>query len=48
MRSISIRRAYEDAREADGFRILVDRLWPRRRTKGRLALAQWSKELGLE
>jgi uncharacterized protein YeaO (DUF488 family) len=44
MRSISIKRAYEDAREADGFRILVDRLWPRGRTKDQMALAQWSKD----
>jgi uncharacterized protein YeaO (DUF488 family) len=43
-RSISIKRAYEDATEADGFRILVDRLWPRGLTKGQLALAQWSKD----
>jgi uncharacterized protein YeaO (DUF488 family) len=44
MRSISIKRAYEDAAEEDGFRILVDRLWPRGRTKDQMALAQWSKD----
>ena len=44
MRSISIKRAYEGAAEEDGFRILVDRLWPRGRTKDQMALAQWSKD----
>ena len=27
--NIRIKRAYEDPDEADGLRILVDRLWPR-------------------
>jgi uncharacterized protein YeaO (DUF488 family) len=43
-RTIDIKRAYEDATESDGFRILVDRLWPRGRTKDQMALAQWSKD----
>ena len=44
MRTITIKRAYEDAAKADGYRVLVDRLWPRGRTKEQMALAQWSKE----
>ena len=44
MKTISIKRAYEDATEADGYRVLVDRLWPRGRTKEQMALAQWRKE----
>ena len=44
MHTISIKRAYEAAAETDGYRVLVDRLWPRGRTKDQLALAQWSKD----
>jgi uncharacterized protein YeaO (DUF488 family) len=44
MRTFSIKRAYENPAETDGFRILVDRLWPRGRTKDQMALAQWSKD----
>lgn len=42
---ISIRRAYEDPSEDDGYRVLVDRLWPRGRSKGSLKLDQWAREL---
>lgn len=42
---ISIRRAYADATAADGYRVLVDRVWPRGRTRSELALAEWAKEL---
>lgn len=43
---ISIRRAYEEAGPGDGYRVLVDRVWPRGRTRADLALAEWAKELG--
>jgi uncharacterized protein YeaO (DUF488 family) len=42
---IQIRRAYEPARRGDGYRVLVDRLWPRGRSKASLRLAAWAKEL---
>ncbi|ABR91549.1 uroporphyrin-III C-methyltransferase [Janthinobacterium sp. Marseille] len=42
---ISIRRAYEDPSENDGYRVLVDRLWPRGRSKESLKLDQWAREL---
>jgi uncharacterized protein YeaO (DUF488 family) len=42
---IRIRRAYELAQPGDGFRVLVDRLWPRGRSKASLRLAAWAKEL---
>jgi uncharacterized protein YeaO (DUF488 family) len=42
---ISIRRAYEEPSENDGYRVLVDRLWPRGRSKGSLKLDQWAREL---
>jgi uncharacterized protein YeaO (DUF488 family) len=44
-RKIAIRRAYEDPAPDDGYRVLVDRVWPRGRSKGALALDDWAKEL---
>ncbi|MEP7212640.1 MAG: DUF488 domain-containing protein [Acidobacteriota bacterium] len=43
---IKIKRAYEQPEEADGFRILVDRLWPRGVTKEKAKLDLWLKEIG--
>ncbi|MEO6973435.1 MAG: DUF488 domain-containing protein [Rhodoferax sp.] len=42
---IQIKRAYEPPLDADGTRILIDRLWPRGVKKEALALTQWAKEL---
>jgi uncharacterized protein YeaO (DUF488 family) len=42
---ISIKRAYEDPGSEDGYRVLVDRVWPRGRTKEALALDEWAKAL---
>ncbi len=42
---ISIKRAYDDAAPNDGYRVLVDRVWPRGRSRASLALAEWTKEL---
>ena len=43
--NIKIKRAYEQPAEADGFRILVDRLWPRGLTKEKASLDLWLKEI---
>ena len=43
--TISIQRAYEDPGPDDGYRILVDRLWPRGRSKEALKLDQWARDL---
>ncbi len=40
-----IKRIYEDSSDDDGFRILVDRLWPRGMTRQRANLDYWGKEL---
>ncbi len=42
---ISIKRAYEDAAAADGYRVLVDRVWPRGRSRQILALGDWTKDI---
>lgn len=41
---IDVQRIYDDTQEP-GFRVLVDRLWPRGITKQRAALDEWCKEL---
>lgn len=42
---IRIKRAYEAAASSDGYRVLVDRLWPRGLTKKALPLDGWDKDL---
>lgn len=44
-RMIRTKRIYEEAREDDGVRVLVDRLWPRGISKERASLAAWMKEI---
>jgi uncharacterized protein YeaO (DUF488 family) len=43
--SICIKRAYEDVGPDDGYRVLVDRVWPRGRSKGTLELGQWARDI---
>jgi uncharacterized protein YeaO (DUF488 family) len=42
---IRLKRAYEDPAPEDGYRILVERLWPRGRKKADVALDLWLKEI---
>ncbi|WP_263359608.1 DUF488 domain-containing protein [Acidicapsa ligni] len=42
---VQIKRVYEEPGEADGIRILVDRLWPRGLTKAKAAVDIWMKEI---
>jgi len=42
---IKIKRAYEPVEDVDGFRILVDRLWPRGISKEKLKLDLWLKDI---
>ena len=44
--SVQIKRVYEPAEKTDGFRVLVDRLWPRGISKEAAAVDLWLKELG--
>ncbi len=43
---VVIKRVYEPAGPADGFRILVDRLWPRGISKEKAQIEVWLKEVG--
>jgi uncharacterized protein YeaO (DUF488 family) len=42
---LKLKRAYEPSTASDGRRVLVDRLWPRGVSKGKLAVDAWMKEL---
>jgi uncharacterized protein YeaO (DUF488 family) len=42
---IRIKRAYAPAARRDGYRVLIDGLWPRGLTKAAVAVAAWTKEL---
>ncbi|MBH0199222.1 MAG: DUF488 domain-containing protein [Nitrospira sp.] len=43
---ILVKRIYEPAAKSDGFRVLVDRLWPRGMSKGNAKLDLWLSDLG--
>lgn len=43
--NILIKRAYDDATPEGAYRVLVDRVWPRGRSKESLKLDQWARDL---
>ena len=45
MGEIRIKRIYEPPSTEDGYRILVDRLWPRGISKEKAALDEWAKDI---
>jgi len=45
MAVIAIKRVYDPPAAGDGYRVLVDRLWPRGLTKEAAALDRWAKDL---
>jgi uncharacterized protein YeaO (DUF488 family) len=42
---VRLKRVYEPAKRSDGYRILIDRLWPRGVSRERAALDAWDPEL---
>jgi uncharacterized protein YeaO (DUF488 family) len=42
---IATRRAYEPASARDGYRVLIDRLWPRGVSKAKAKLDAWEKDV---
>jgi uncharacterized protein YeaO (DUF488 family) len=42
---IQLKRAYEPASPDDGYRVLIDRLWPRGVSRQSVKLDEWIKEL---
>jgi uncharacterized protein YeaO (DUF488 family) len=45
MRRVQVKRVYEHPAPSDGFRVLVDRLWPRGVSKARASLDLWLKDV---
>lgn len=43
---IKLKRAYDPPSEDDGYRILVERLWPRGLSKERARIDLWVKDAG--
>ncbi len=44
--NVQIKRVYDAVQDDDGYRVLIDRLWPRGIAKVDLVHDQWCKELG--
>ena len=42
---LRMKRIYDEANDADSYRILVDRLWPRGITKEKAKIDYWAKEI---
>ncbi len=42
---VGIKRAYDDMQSSDGYRVFVDRLWPRGVSKENLKFDAWNKDL---
>jgi uncharacterized protein YeaO (DUF488 family) len=43
--NIRLKRAYEPAAASDGYRVLIDRLWPRGVSRNKAQLDEWEREL---
>ena len=43
--NVRLKRAYEPASPGDGYRVLIDRLWPRGVSKEQAKLDEWDQEL---
>lgn len=42
---LKIKRIYDEANSTDGYRVLVDRLWPRGVSKDKAKIDYWAKEI---
>ncbi len=43
--NVRVKRIYDAAEDGDGYRVLIDHVWPRGVTRERAALDDWAKEL---
>jgi uncharacterized protein YeaO (DUF488 family) len=43
--NVRLKRAYEPAAASDGYRVLIDRLWPRGISRDAARLDEWAREL---
>jgi uncharacterized protein YeaO (DUF488 family) len=44
-RGVAIKRIYDEPAPGDGYRVLIDRLWPRGMSRERATLDEWLKDL---
>jgi len=42
---VRLKRAYDDVAATDGYRVLIDRIWPRGVTREHARLDEWAREL---
>src|SRR5215218_9864216 len=42
---VRAKRAYDPAEDGDGYRVLIDRIWPRGVSRERARLDEWAREL---
>jgi uncharacterized protein YeaO (DUF488 family) len=42
---VRVKRAYEPPAASDGYRVLIDRIWPRGVSRARASLGEWAREL---
>ena len=45
MTEVRIKRAYDEAEPGDGYRVLIDHVWPRGISRERARLDEWAREL---
>jgi uncharacterized protein YeaO (DUF488 family) len=45
--NVRIKRIYDAAEEGDGYRVLIDRVWPRGVSKERAEVDEWARELAV-
>ena len=45
MNNLKWKRIYEDFEKEDGYRILIDRLWPRGLSKEKANIEYWAKDI---
>jgi uncharacterized protein YeaO (DUF488 family) len=45
MMALRSKRVYEQAEASDGYRVLIDRLWPRGVSKERARIDEWARDL---
>ena len=43
--SVRVKRVYDERAKSDGYRVFVDRLWPRGLTKKEAQIDEWLKEV---
>jgi uncharacterized protein YeaO (DUF488 family) len=42
---VRVKRAYEPPAASDGYRVLIDRIWPRGVSRARACLGEWAREI---